>query len=174
MPSLVRKLLTRIRLRSCSGEPCWPCARAIPPDRNYSMKYELKSTGSSKLASALCQLCAQGKKGETLVLNGVTQSAVSLFGAEIAHAMATRGDTPVQIAEVFDLASIANASALKQALAEIEIVLESDDDHKANGGRWLDAKGDEPAKRVQLLLAKFWEARGKGRAVPNLSALKGL
>lgn len=142
------------------------------------MKYELKTTGSSKLAAALVQLCAQGKLGETLITKGVTQSAVSLFGANLALALAAQKKSAVEIAEVFDLASIANASALKQALAECEIVLESDDDHKANGGKWLalpaDAKPDDKPKRVQLLVDAFWSARGSGRASPNLSALKGL
>jgi hypothetical protein len=146
--------------------------------RIYSMKYELKSNGSSKIGAALAALCAQGKAGETLVLNGVSQGAVSLMAATLAHKMAVQQSKSIaEIAEVFDLASIANASALKQALAELEIVIEDDKDHEANGGKWIEGKDGE-RKRIQLFLGvgqeNFWKARGKGKSTVNLAALKDL
>lgn len=142
------------------------------------MKYEIKSNGSSKIGAALAQLCAVGKSGEFLVVNGVTQSAVSLFGARLACKLAAQGKDEKAIAEVFDVASIANASALKQALADCELVFVTDEEHQAHGGRFLapakDAKEGEPAKRVQLLVSAYWETKGTARSAFSLSALADL
>jgi hypothetical protein len=140
------------------------------------MKYELKSNGSSKIGAALATLCSQGKAGETLVLNGVSQGAVSLFGATLAARMIAQGKSTPEIAEVFDLASIANASALKQALEDLEIVLLTEEgkplddaDFAANGGKFL-----QDGKRVQMLVSHYWATKGKGKATVNLAALKDL
>lgn len=128
--------------------------------------YQIKPRGASKLGAALSRLCSPGQIGEPLVRAGATQSAVSLFAAKLALALADKGHNALQIAEVFDLASIANASALKQALADCELVIDDEAEFKAAGGKVL-AEG----KRVQLLVSAYWERNGGGRAAPNLAAL---
>lgn len=116
--------------------------------------YTIKSTGSGKLAANLAALCAPGKLGEPLVRNGATQDAVALFGAKVAYKMATDGKTPEDIASVFSLLSIANASALKQALATCSL------------------KFDGEEKEVSV--SAYWEKSGSKAASPDLSLLGDL
>lgn len=123
------------------------------------MQYNLKYTGSSKISTVLAALCAKGAPGESLVTHGVTQGGVSLFGARLAVKLVTAGNGEQKVAEVFDLASICNASALRQSLADCELVFATDEEHKAHGGKFL-ADG----KRVQLLCSAYWESKGAGRA----------
>jgi len=116
------------------------------------MKYEIKPTGSGKIASALCQLCAPGELGETLVINGAPQAAVALFAAKLAELHYKHGRTPEQVAEAFELLSISNASALKQALASCSLQFE----------------GEAKARSVGI----YWETMGGTKVLPSLSILK--
>lgn len=113
--------------------------------------YEIKTTGTGKIQAALAKLCAQGKVGEPLIRNGASQGAVALFAARLAKAHYEAGRTEEQVAEVFELCSCANASALKQALESCAL-------------RWEGSDKDQS-------VADYWAKMGGGKSAPNLSML---
>lgn len=113
--------------------------------------YEIKTTGSGKIAAALAKLCAPGQLGEPLVRSGCSQGAFCLFTARLAAAQLAKGKTTEQLAEIFELVSAANASAAKQALATCAL-------------RWEGADKDQSVEA-------YWNSLGGGKSAPNLSVL---
>lgn len=130
--------------------------------------YKIEPSGSGKIAAALCQLCGQGEIGEPLVQSGASQAAVALFGARIAQAHFSAGRSAEQVAEVFELLSISNASALKQTLAGCNLFsLEAAVAHYGS-----EEKAKDKAGNILLISVEtYWKQQGGGKASVNLSIL---
>lgn len=143
--------------------------RAIPPLINQIMKtYKIVPSGSGKIAAALCQLCAQGQIGEPLVRSGASQSAVALFAARFAELSFAGQATVEQVANGFELLSVCNSSALKQALADCELFAE--EPAIAHYGSAEKAK-DKAGNLLAISVASYWKQQGGGKASPNLDVL---
>jgi hypothetical protein len=122
--------------------------------------YKIEPSGSGKIALSLCKRCGPGQIGETLVRNGCSQSAFSLFVAKLAsEQLVEKGRTPEQLAEVFDLVSACNASAAKQALAQCNLYAEEI------------CNKDKAGNLQPMLVETYWKSIGGGKAVPNTSLL---
>lgn len=121
--------------------------------------YKIENSGSGQIAAALCQLCQPGQIGEPLVRKGASQSAVALFAASLAVAYIKAGKNEQELAQLFIVASICNASALKQALGKCNLFAEE-----------VCIK-DKEGKLQPLLIETYWERSGGSKASPSLAGL---
>lgn len=136
--------------------------------KSDNRSYILKTDGG-KLSQALCQLCAEGEFGESLLRSGVNQASFCLFLAKIAVAHAAKGRSAEQIAEVFNLISGANASAAKQALNDLSIHWEivNKDGESVLGPKTGEPTFEEKAQSV----GAYWAKSGGSKPALNLSIL---
>lgn len=81
------------------------------------MKYTAKDT-KSKSAALLALQLMHGKAAEHMLESGINQASVNLYAAKLAFAYQAKEKkdaTPAGLAALFEVAGIANASALRQA-----------------------------------------------------------
>lgn len=128
--------------------------------------YTLSPSGSSKIAASLCKLCADGAIGSSLIREGCSQTAFSLFIARLAHQqLVEKGKTAEDLAVMFDMTSAANASAAKQALQDCMLTTD-EETHIAVLGK--NAKNKEGALNPFSVLS-YWKSIGGIKAAPNLA-----
>lgn len=131
--------------------------------------YILKTNGKSKISSALAQLCAEGEVGESLLRNGVSQSAFCLFLARLASLHFAAGRTAEQVAEVFSLVSGGNTSAAQKALNDVSIHWE---ETTKDGESILDKDGNPTYSAKAQSVGAYWSTLSGATQVANLSLLK--
>lgn len=99
---------------------------SLNAERKHPMKYTISSPASvrSALAQAYVGLLADGKAGDLLVKNGFSQSNFATFLARYASRAIAAKHTPEQLAETFRAIGAGNASQVRQALADLVIIID--------------------------------------------------
>jgi len=154
---------------SCSTpqrrSPSWTQAGILRRNQTVSlgketvMKYRLENTGGSKIAAALAKACAPDGLGAHLITEGFNQHGVAKFAAALAVYHISNGKTEAQLLAIFNMTSVANTSALRQALEKLDIY-----------GTPFNAH-DKEGKEQPVAVEQFWKLNGSKKPAADLSLL---
>lgn len=117
----------------------------FPAQQPKSMKsYKCSYTGKSKISASLVTQFAPTKAGNFLVENGFDQGNFETFLADFACRAIAAGHDQAKLARAFHQMSAGNASAARQAIADIQIEVEGEKPQSMGAFWGKDPKGGKP------------------------------